>query len=410
MKICLLTYRGNPYSGGQGIYIFYLSRELQRLGHEVHVVSGPPYPELAEGITLHRLESLMLYDAPIRDPRQLRRINTPLRLYEFAATCAGTFPEPFTFSIRAYRYLRAILPELPFDIIHDNQCLASGLLLMKERLGLPVVATIHHPIAIDRQIELEQAPNWWQRFRLRRFYSFVGMQHKVSPRLDRIITVSERSARDIHRLMKVSRDKIRVILNGVDTEFFRHDSLPREPQRLIMVSSGNGRTKGLNFLLQALVKIKDETDARLTVVGNNSPDAEPSRLAREYGLQDRVTFTGRIERTELARLYATADIAVVPSLHEGFGLPAAEAMSSGLPVISTRAGALPEVVGEDGRAGILIPSADPDALAAALRTLLGNEELRRRMGEAGRRRVEEHFSWRQTARRTVEVYEEVLRC
>ena len=407
MRICLLSYRGNPYSGGQGIYIHYLSRELLNLGHEVHVLSGPPHPEVVDGVKVHKLESLNLYESE-NLWRDLLRIRTPLRLYEFLAIAVGTFPEPFTFSIRAYNRLRALMPQYKFDIVHDNQCLAWGLLLMK-RLKIPVVATIHHPITIDREIDLSQARNPWDRFRLMRWYSFLGMQHRVSPRLDRVITVSKSSAADIHRIFHVPEKAIRVVYNGVDTDFFNFDgSLPREPHSLIMVSSGQGNIKGLPYMLRALHSLKGEVEVKLTVVGNAAPDSQPARLMKEYDLDGMVTFTGGIEREELARLYATSEIAVSPSLYEGFGLPAAEAMSSGLPVIAARAGALPEVVGKDGETGILVPPADSDALAAAVKRLLDDELLRKKMGEAGRERVRRHFSWGEAARKTVQVYEELL--
>ena len=408
MRICLLSYRGNPYSGGQGVYIHYLSKELRDLGHDVHVMAGPPYPEVVDGVTVHRLESLNLYESQNTFWQDLSRVRNPLRFYEFLMVCLGTFPELLTFSIRACNRIRALQPRLNFDIIHDNQCLAYGMLLMK-RLRIPVVATIHHPIPIDRQIELAQAKSLWDSWRLRRWFSFVGMQGRVSRRLDRVITVSRTSAEDIQRLFKVPEGLLRVVLNGVDVDSFRGDGrIPREPNRLIMVSSGNGHTKGLPHLLKALVMLRHEADVRLTVVGNGDPEAEPATLVREYGLQDGVSFTGKVTREELARLYATAEIAVVPSLHEGFGFPAAEAMSSRLPIVSTKAGALPEVVGEDGSAGILVPPGDADALAAALKGLLGDKQLGKKMGEAGRRRVVENFSWRQAARQTVQVYEELL--
>lgn len=408
MRICLLSYRGNPYSGGQGIYIYYLSRELRDLGHEVHVISGPPYPEVVDGITLHKLESLNLYESPNTFWQDLLRVRNPLRFYEFLMVCLGTLPEMLTFSIRAYNRIRALQPTLKFDVIHDNQCLAYGLLLMK-RLNIPVVATIHHPIHIDRQIELAQAKSLREKWRLWRWFSFIGMQRRVSPRLDRIITVSRTSAGDIQRFFKVPEKLLRVVLNGIDVDFFHGDGqMPKEPNSLIMVSSGNGHTKGLPYLLQAMHKLRNETGIRLTVVGNGNPEAEPATLVREYGLEDTVSFTGKIKREELARLYATSEIAVVPSLHEGFGFPAAEAMSSRLPIVSTMAGALPEVVGRDGSAGILVPPRDADALATALKRLLADKQLGRNMGEAGRKRVVENFSWRQAARQTVQVYEELL--
>lgn len=408
LRICLLSYRGNPYSGGQGVYIHYLSRELQEMGHEVHVVTGPPYPEVVEGITVHKLESLNLYETTTTSWAAITRVNTPLRFFEFLAVSLGTFPEPLTFSIRAYYRLRSLMAKQPFDIIHDNQCLGYGLLPMK-RLRVPVVATIHHPIHIDRSIEFAQAKDRWDKFRIWRWFSFIPMQESVATRLDRVMTVSQSAAEEIREMFGVPEESLRVVFNGVDVDFFGNNGhVPREPHRLIMVSSGNGRTKGLPYLLEAVRQLRHEVPLSLTVVGNNDLDAEPARLVRQLGLDDIVTLTGRIDRQELADLYLASEIAVVPSLHEGFGFPAAEAMSSRLPVISTTAGALPEVVGEDGHAGLLVPPGDSAALATALRLLLDDEALRHRMGERGRKRAVDNFSWRQAARNTVSVYEELL--
>ncbi len=414
LRICLLCYRGNPYSGGQGIYIHYLSRELQALGHEVHVIAGPPYPEVVEGVTIHKLESLNLYESPATSWQSLARVNTPLRLYEFLAVSLGTFPEPFTFSIRAYYRLRSLMAEQPFDIIHDNQCLGYGLLLMK-RLGAPVVATIHHPIHIDRSIEFLQAKDRWDKFRLWRWFSFIPMQQSVAAQIERVITVSESSAEHIRTMFRIPGESLRVVFNGVDVDFFDNSGhVSREPHRLLMVSSGNGHTKGLRYLFEAVRQLRDEaeylgeTPLRLTVVGNDHPEAEAARLTREFDLDDIVTLTGHVERQKLANLYSASEIAVVPSLHEGFGFPAAEAMSSRLPVVSTTAGALPEIVGSDGDAGLLVPPADPVALAAALRRLLNDEPLRRGMGERGRKRVVDRFSWRQAALNTLAVYRELV--
>jgi len=408
LRICLLSYRGNPYSGGQGIYIFYLSRALQDLGHEVHVLAGPPYPDIVEGVHLHKLESLNLYESELSSWEDILRIRSPLKLYEYLAVCLGTFPEPFTFSIRAYNRLRGLMPNYKFDVVHDNQCLAYGLLLMK-RLKIPVVATIHHPIPIDREIEFSLAKNLWDKFRLMRFFSFLGMQYQVSPRLDRVITVSNSSAKDINRIFKVPDSALRVIHNGIDTDLFNCDgNAPKEPNSLIMVSSGGGHTKGVPYLLKALELLRREVNVKLTIVGNNHPENEQVKLVKENGLDDIVTFTGGIEREELARRYARAEIAVAPSLYEGFGLPTAEAMACQLPVVAARAGALPEVMGKDGETGILVPPADSDKLAAAIKRLLDDEPLRKRMGEAGRKRVEENFNWKHAAKKTVEVYEELL--
>ena len=409
MKICLLSYRGEPYCGGQGVYIHYLSKELCNLGHEVHLLSGPPHPIVVDGVKVHKVESLDLYAVkPWHLPPRPLRILRPINFYEFIAVRLGTFPEPFTFSMRAYLKLRGPLSREKFDIVHDNQCLGYGLLLMK-RLGLPVVATIHHPISIDRDIEIAQAGGWWNRFRMRRWYSFLSMQRLVARRTDRIIAVSNSSAKDTERTFRVPGDKLRVVYNGVDSDMFKRDeSIPKEPNSLITVG-GVGQIKGLLYLLKALQLLKNETEANLTIVGKAPVDGQyPSALIREYGLEDRIKFTGRLDAEELVRHYSAAEIAVVPSLYEGFGFPAAEAMSCKAPLVATRGGALPEVAGEDGEAAMLVPPADPDALAAAIKRLLGDEVLRKRMGEAGRKRVEREFTWREAAKKVVDVYQELV--
>jgi len=408
MRICLLSYRGNPYCGGQGIYVYYLARELHKLGHEVHVMSGPPHPEVADGVELHQLESLNLYESGDSLIRSLFRVRHPVDFYEFMGVCLGTFPEPLTFSLRAYGKLRELAASHRFDIIHDNQGLGYGLLLMK-RLKIPVVATIHHPIPIDRDLELAQARGLWEKFRLRRWYSFCAMQGVVSRRMERVITVSQSSADAIERSLKVPRSRLRLVYNGIDADLFKSDdNVSKEPNSLILVNSSEQAVKGVPYLLKALQLLKDGTEVKLTVVGSPSPDGQNLKLVKEYGLADMVTFTGRVTMEELVKHYLAAEICVVPSLYEGFGLPAAEAMSCQLPVVATSGGALPEVVGQDGGSGILVPPADPDALAAAVKRLLGDEHLRRKMGEAGRKRVEGHFTWEQAARKTVDVYQEVL--
>ena len=286
MKVCLLTYRGNPYCGGQGIYIYYLARALQNLGHEVQVMSGPPHPVVTEGVKLHQLSSLNLYESNDSLPANFPRVRNPLDFYEFMATCLGIFPEPLTFSLRAYRKIRELSPYHKFDIIHDNQGLGYGLLLMK-RLKVPVVATIHHPIPIDRDMELAEARTLREKFQLKRWYSFCAMQQRVAGRMDRVITVSQTSADAIERSLKVHRSKLRVVYNGIDINFFKKDdSVPKEPNSLVLVNSGEQSIKGVPYLLKALHLLKDEIKFKLTVVGSPIPDGQYLRLVKEYGLED----------------------------------------------------------------------------------------------------------------------------
>ena len=406
MRICLLCNRGNMYCGGQGVYLYYLSRELKRLGHEVDVIVGPPYPNVAEGIAEHRLENLNFFEFgfPKQDPF---RAFTLLNLYDLAGTRLGMFTEMCSFSIRAYNKLRQLLRNRRFDIIHDNQTLGYGILLMKA-FEVPIVATVHHPLPIDRKTDIAYIDRAWERFGRIMFYPFV-MQHLVTKRMDRVITVSESAAEETRNTFKVPRSKIRVVHNGIDTNMFRSlDGETRERGRLIIVANTVDRKKGVIYLLRALQLLREEVDVKLTIVDRGAPENQYTpALVRRLGLDSTVDFTGKVGLEELVRYYATAEVAVVPSLYEGFGLPAAEAMACGLPVVATTAGALSEVV-EDGRSGILVPPRDHYALAGAIKRLLRDEPLRRAMGEEGKRRVESNFTWEEAARKTLEVYREVL--
>jgi glycosyltransferase involved in cell wall biosynthesis len=419
LKICLLCYRGNKYCGGQGIYLYYLARALKQLGHEVDVIVGPPYPDVPEGVRVHKLDSLNLYDRR-HDGRSVLEYNrpydlmTPFNLFEFGGTKLGMFPEIFTFSLKAYLKIRELaLSGHRYDVIHDNQCLAYGLLWMKT-LGIPVVATIHHPLPIDTRAELAQTTSAWQRFRQLILYP-PFMQGIVSRRLDAVITDSESSVNEIRREFRIAEDKLHIAYCGVDTHIFRngnghHTKEGNGHGRLIVVGRTSDRKKGILFLLKALHILKGRgVKVKLTVVDevehneNYAPD-----LIRKFDIEDMVTFTGRVTNDELVEHYSLSDIAVTASVYEGFGLPAAEAMSCSVPVITTSAGALPEVVGRDGSCGVLVPPEDPDALADAIKRLLADVDLREKLAAGGRKRIEERFTWEACARRCVEVYESVI--
>jgi glycosyltransferase involved in cell wall biosynthesis len=406
MKICLLSYRGHPFGGGQGIYIHNLSKALVNLGHEVDLLSGNPHPVVVDAVRVHKLESLDAYSWTGHLPPEPLRLAYPLNLYEAASVMLGGFPEPFTFSIRAHRKLWSLSRYRKFDVIHDNQCLGYGILLMKQ-FKIPIVCTIHHPASVDRELDIRNAKGW-MKFKLFRWYSFLTMQRFVARRMDRIVAVAESPADDTAKAFKIPREKFRVVYNGVDTELFHVDDSVRKQENNLIVVGGYSPIKGLTHLLKAMTLLKGEMDLKLTIIGGPPDGKYSGGLVREYGLQDSVTFTGRISHEELTKRYSAAQVAVVPSLYEGFGFPAAEAMACGLPVIASSAGALPEVVGRDGEAGVLVPPADAGSIAAALKRLMPDEGLRWRMGAAARRRVETHFTWEQAAKKTVGVYEELI--
>jgi glycosyltransferase involved in cell wall biosynthesis len=407
LKIGLLSYRGNPYCGGQGIYLTCLANELVKLGHEVHVIVGPPWPLFLKGAFVHRVDNFNFFGKKkdFLPPVNPFKIFSPLHFYEFSASRFGVFPEIKAFSFRAFFKLLELAKTHHFDILHDNQCLGYGMLLWK-LLGTPVVSTLHHPLSIDRATWFEQPSNLQQKVKRVLYYPLL-MQRIVSNRLDRIITVSQDSAREITRAFGVAPEKIRVVYNGLDgQEFAPIPGVAKKGRSLIFVGNSEDRKKGLLYLLQALTYLSE--DVTLTVVDGGAPHRSFAPLLTEkYKIGHRVYFTGKIGSRDLVRLYCRAEIAVVPSLYEGFGFPAAEAMACELPVVASTAGALPEVVGNDG-AGILVPPRNAPALAQAINHLLQDAGLRWRMGQAARRRVLSLFTWENAARQIVEVYKEAI--
>lgn len=410
MRICLLSYRGNMYCGGQGVYVYYLSKFLARQGHEVHLIQGPPYTWETPWCVQHRLPNYNLFATRkfftrfVPPGESLFNFFQPLHFYEFAATRFGFFPEMLAFSLRAYHLLRRMWAEKPFDIIHDNQTLAYGLLLMKV-FGAPVVATIHHPLSEDRAADFQQLPGLYDRLK-RVVYYPIDMNRRVTPFLDDIITVSTAAAESVTRAFRFPRERIRVVYNGVDTGTFRPDpTVKKLPRRLIFVGNTEDRKKGIRYLLEAMLYLPK--DVTLTVVDGGAPrQVLMEELMKKFHLGGRVFCTGKIPTAEVVKKYQEAEIAVVASVYEGFGFPAAEAMACGLPVVSTTGGALPEVVGKDGETGLLVPPRNPRALARAINRLLEDEPLRRAVAEAGNKRVRERFSWEAVCQEMCRGYEE----
>ena len=407
LKIALLSYRGKPHCGGQGVYVHHLSKALTDLGHHVEVLSGQPYPVLEDRVPLHELPSLDIFnDAyPGRMPG-FWEIKSWADAAEVGSFMTGAFSEPLAFSIRAWQMLRSRVGD--FDLVHDNQSLGYGLLAI-ERDGLPVLGTIHHPITVDRQLELEHARSPIERLGKRRWYSFTRMQARVARRLRRIITVSESSRDDIARDQKVPRRLMHVVPVGVDPEQFRPlPGMERNPEQIITTASADVPMKGLRYLLEAVAKLRTERDVRLIVIGKPREGGTSAEAIHNLGLSQVVEFISGVPDERIVELYATSSVAVVPSLYEGFSLPAIEAMCSGTPLVATTGGALPEVAGPDGETCVSVPPGDSEALAAALSRVLDNPEMAARIGAAGRERVIGRWSWRHTADQTVEHYRALL--
>jgi glycosyltransferase involved in cell wall biosynthesis len=407
LRIAYLVYRGNPRCGGQGVYTRHLTRELVALGHSVEVFAGQPWPELDDGVGFTPLPGLDLYRDP--DPFRVphpREFHTAIDLLEMAVMCAAGFPEPWTFSLRARRELRSRIGS--FDVVHDNQCLGSGLLGMLED-GWPLLTTLHHPITVDRELALSHAENAWKRLTQRRWFGFLRMQVRVARRLPRIVTVSESSKADIHEQMGVALERMEVVPVGVDHNVFRpRPEVQRRTGRIMVTSSSDVPMKGLVPLLEAVAKLRTEREVELLVIGRPSEGGRVARTIERLGLEPVVRCVTGISDDELACLYAEAQVAVVPSLYEGFSLPAIEAMACGVPLVATTGGAIPEVVGADGTTGLLVTPDDPEALASGIRRVLEDDDLAARLGEGGRRRVLGRFTWQATASGTAEQYSLLL--
>jgi glycosyltransferase involved in cell wall biosynthesis len=405
LRVAYLTYRGKPHVGGQGVYTRHLTKALADLGHAVEVFGGQPYPVLDDRITMHKLPSLDIFnDAyPGRMPAYWE-IKTWPDVVETARYMTGQFSEPLAFSKRA---LRTLTPRVnDFDLVHDNQCLGWDILKIEKII--PTIVTLHHPITKDRELEMSHAPNRWKRRSVGRWYSFVEMQGKVASKMPRIVVVSENSITDINKDMGVSRDRMRLVPVGVDPDLFKPlPQIARESGRLITTASADVALKGLSYLLEAMAILRKDRNIRLTIIGKPRP-GHSMDLIDSLGLRPHIDFVSGVTDERIVELYAEAELAVVPSLYEGFSLPAIEAMSTGICLVATDGGALPEVTGTHNETVLQCPAANAEALAAVIATGLDSAELRARIGEAGRQRVVSRWTWKHCAELTVEQYREVL--
>jgi glycosyltransferase involved in cell wall biosynthesis len=406
LSLAYLTYRGKPHVGGQGIYTRHLTKALVDLGHSVEVFGGQPYPVLDERVEMTKLPSLDLFNDyyPGRFPA-IWEFKTRYDLLELAQFLTGVFPEPLAFSARAKHHLGKRLGE--FDLIHDNQCLGYGIAKLEEQM--PLIVTLHHPITRDRMLEMEAAPNWFKRWSIGRWYSFVKMQGKVASKMPRVVVVSENSIQDIHTDMGVPLDSMRLVPVGVDPDLFKPIiGVERIPSRLITTASADVALKGLAYLIEAMAKLRaDGHDITLTIIGKPKP-GKSMDLIDQYGLEPFIDFVSGVTDERIVELYSQAELAVVPSLYEGFSLPAIEAMCSSTPLVATDGGALPEVTGTPGETVFRCRKADVDDLAGTIRDALANPEARARVGNAGRQRVLARWTWKRCAELTVEQYREVL--
>lgn len=403
LKVCLLGYRSAPYGGGQGIYLKYLSKALVEAGHTVDVISGQPYPHLDPRVNLIKMPGMNLFETGLGSirPHHLRSMTN---IIEWSGKLTGAFSEPYCFGRRVVKYLRK--HGRHYDIIHDNQCLSYGMLELQKR-KFPLITTIHHPITSDLSIALKAAKNWRERLLIRRWHSFLIMQRQVARQLHHVVTVSERSRQDIAVAFDMQPAGISVVLNGIDTEEFRPlPDVVKKPNRVMAAVSADQPLKGMRYLLEGVAQVLPKyPDLELLLVGKPKEDGESSKLIQSLGLSKHIRCVSGISTEALVGFYNEASVVIVPSVYEGFGLPAGEAMACGTAVISTDGGALPEVVGD---AALQVPVRDSAAIAEALDTLLASPAKRAILADAGRKRIEELFCWRRAAQQMTNYYWQVL--
>ena len=407
MKIGLLSYRSNPFSGGQGIYVKHLSLALTKLGHQVDVNSGPPYPDLHEDINLIKIPSLNLFE--LKDNLRLRSFK-PSFLFnltdfsEWMGVLSGSFPEPYAFGERVNTYLNKTSTD--YDLIHDNQSLCYGLINIQKEI--PLVTTIHHPITKDHKLALEAATTWKERLSINRWHSFLRMQKKVAPQLNRIVCPSNQSKADVIEEFKVNKENVDVVLNGIDLDSFnRDDNVEKKPYRIITTASADVPLKGLKFLIEAMTEIIDEIPAaHLVVLGRAKKKGDIIKQISRLNLEDKISFHSGLSQSEVVSLYSSSHICVIPSLYEGFGFGAGEAMACGLPLISTQSGGLKEVIGQDA---VIIESESSKAIVKAVKDLFSNKEKQLALSRAGRKRMEDEFNWIKAAKAYEEIYSKTIK-
>ena len=407
MKIGLLSYRSNPFSGGQGIYVKHLSLALTKLGHQVDVISGPPYPDLHEDINLIEIPSLNLFE--LEDNLRLRSFR-PSFLFnladfrEWLGVLSGSFPEPYAFGKRVNIYLDKTSTD--YDLIHDNQSLCYELINIQKEI--PLVTTIHHPITKDRRLALEAAATWKERLSINRWHSFLRMQKKVAPQLNRIVCPSNQSKADVIEELKVNEENIDVVLNGIDLDSFTRDErVEQKPYRIITTASADVPLKGLKFLIEAMTEIIEEIpEAHLMVLGRAKEKGDIAKQISRLNLEEKISFRSGLSQSEVVSLYLSSHICVIPSLYEGFGFGAGEAMACGLPLISTQSGGLKEVIGQEA---VIIEAASSEAIVKAVKDLFSNKEKQLALSRAGRKRMEKEFNWMKAAEAYEKIYSKTIK-
>ncbi|AMQ18288.1 glycosyltransferase family 4 protein [Thermococcus peptonophilus] len=382
MRIALVSDWYYPKVGGVATHMHQLATYLRKRGHEVSIVTN---------------------DLKTGKEEELKELG--IELVKVPGVVSPLLGINITYGLKSNRELGEFLRD--FDVVHAHHAftpLSLKAVKAGRTLGKATLLTTH-------SISFSHESSLWKALGLTfpLFSHYLRYPHEV-------IAVSKAAKAFIEHF---TDSPVRVIPNGVDDERFRPIG-EREKERvreelgisgdLILYVSRMSFRKGPHVLLNAFQNIvRERDDAVLVMVGSGEMLPFLKAQAKFLGIEDRVRFLGYVSDDLLSKLYASADVFVLPSIMaEAFGIVVLEAMASGVPVVTTTVGGIPEVVGESG-SGVLVPPGDELALVEAVSKLLSDKELARNLGEAGRKAVERRYSWKVIASEIEKVYEEVLR-
>ena len=395
LNIAICSYRSAPFGGGQGIFVFELSKALNNLGHHVDVISGPPYPNLENSIKLMKSPGLDLFSTfNFKERLKIfleKKNKTRDDWYEFISALFGGFPELKTFGNRA----QILLNESSYDVVIDNQSLSYGMVEVQK--NIPLIEIIHHPITKDYRYDIQFSKGIIQKISKWRWFSFLKMQKRVSLQLKVISTPSHNSKKDIAKDFGVLEKYISVIPNGIDhASFIPMQDIKRVPAQIITTASADVPLKGLDFTLQAVARLKEDyPQLKLVIIGEPRPGGHTERLIKRLQIDKNISYKSNLTRHEIAVEYAKSNVAIVSSLYEGFGFPVGEAMSCAIPLIATNVASIPEITQSFAE---LIPAESADTIELAIRDIFANPEINQLRADAGRMHIIENFDWQKIAK------------
>ena len=403
LKIALLSYRSDPFSGGQGIYIKNISEALHNRGHEITIFSGNPLPEVNKAIKVVRIETPGFFET--FDSLERLKIFTSLEknrlnFMDFFETFTGTFTEPVFFGERLVKnkYFQETVDE--FDIFHDNQSISS----YPETVLKKLVTTLHHPIHVDKEIDLTSEKSFLTRLSIKRWYSFLNFQKKNLKAVKKVISPSLSSKNDICRYFDYPSKNISVIWNGINLDDCKFHQRGSFNANFVTIISADVPMKNLKTVLKALHLLKQEgINAKLTIVGDLREDN--NKLIDRLGLTKEITYKSKLPRKQLIQSLNNADIGIAPSKYEGFGFPLVEMIATGLPVIVSDKASLPELA---GNAGLIFNSSDSNDLKEKMKELIENAALRNKVAENSKLRRDDFFGWDEYAKKLEGLYKEII--